>query len=286
MQENRNSCNGNGLSFDGKGTVCIDTKRVLDCCRDRDCFEDTRIYLNDAGEEIINNASNIRLKCAKLVWAYVGVDPVAFNRGFYRVTVRYYIKIEGEGCIAIGRSQCFTGIAVLEKEVILYGGEGNLVSYSSSPENNYCSIGNLDTVSDNAPTAIVETVEPIILGHKISECNCGCAATCCDCCEIPQVICNCLDGNINTSSNGAKLYVSFGIFSVIRIVRPAQLLIQASDYSVPDKECAPATNDENPCALFRTMAFPVQQFKTVNPIVQPRENGGKIGGCGCCGNDK
>lgn len=281
MQENRNSCNGGGLSFDSRGTVCIDTKRVLDCCRDRDCFEDTRVYLTEVGEEVINNASSIRLKCAKLVWAFVGVDPVAFNRGFYRVTVRYYIKIEGEGCIAIGRSQCFSGIAVLEKEVVLYGGEGNLVSYSSSPENNYCNIGNLDTVSDNSPTAIVETVEPIILGHKITECGCANINTCCECNEIPAGICNCLDGNINTGSNGAKLYVSFGIFSVIRIVRPAQLLVQASDYSVPDKECTPSTCDENPCALFRTMAFPVNQFKTVNHTTLGKENSNKNGGCGC-----
>ena len=86
MQENRNSsC---GLSFDGRGTVCIDTKRVLDCCRDRDCIEDVRVYLTAGGEEVINNSNNIRIRSAKLVWAFVGVDPVPFNCGFYRVTVR------------------------------------------------------------------------------------------------------------------------------------------------------------------------------------------------------
>ena len=83
------------------------------------------------------------------------------------------------------------------------------------------------------------------------------------------------------TDNGMRLYVSFGIFSVIRIVRPAQLLIQATDYSVPDKECTPARNDENPCALFRTMAFPVNQFRTTgNPN---RDSGQKSGGCGCNG---
>ena len=280
MQENRNSCNG--LSFDGRGTVCIDTKRVLDCCRDRDCFEDARVYLTACGEELINSASTVRLKKAKLIWAYVGVDPVAFNRGFYRVTVRYYVKVEGEGCLGIGNSQCFSGIAVLEKEVILYGGEGELVSYSSSPENNYCNIGNLDTVSDNAPTAIVETVEPIILGHKIAS-DCCCQTNCCEnAAEIPCGISGCLDGELVNSASGCKLYVSFGVFSVIRIVRPAQLLIQATDYSVPDKECAPATNDENPCALFRTMAFPVNQFRITNGI-PVRDSGQKNGGCGCSG---
>ena len=278
MQENRNTANG--LCFDGKGSVCIDTKRVLDCCRDRDCFEDTRVYLSEEGERLINNASGIRLKCAKLVWAYVGVDPIAFNRGFYRVTVRYYVKIEGEGCQCIGKSQNFTGIAVLEKEVVLYGGEGSLITYSSTPENSFCNVCNLDNMSDDAPVAVVETVEPIILGQKITDCTCQC--NCCDCtAEIPESICGCIDGGVVTNSQGPKLYVSFGIFSVIRILRPAQLLIQATDYSVPDKECTPATNDENPCALFRTMAFPVNQFRTgAAPI---RESNGRGSNCGCQG---
>ncbi|MBQ4071768.1 MAG: hypothetical protein IJD51_05090 [Clostridia bacterium] len=277
MQENRNSsC---GLSFDGRGSVCIDTKRVLDCCRDRDCFEDTRVYLSEEGEAIINNATGVRLKCAKLVWAYVGVDPIVFNRGFYRVTVRYYVKVEGEGCVCIGRSQCFEGIAVLEKEVVLYGGEGSLVSFSSTAEDNFCNVCNQDNMTVDAPTAVVETVEPIILGHKISDCSCPCSCNECGC-EIPEVVCGCLNGELVTSSEGARLYVSFGIFSVIRIIRPAQLLVQATDYSVPDKECTPATSDENPCALFRTMAFPVNQFRT--PGAPIRENGGgKGGGCGC-----
>ncbi len=278
MQENRNTSGCH--SFDGRGTVCIDTKRVLDCCRDRDCFEDARVYLTDCGEEIINNATNVRIRNAKLAWAFVGLDTIPFNRGFYRVTVKYYIKIEAEGCMGIGKSQCFDGIAVLEKEVILYGGEGDIVSFSSDPNSSYCDIGNIDNVSDNAPIAIVETVEPIVLGQKITDCPLN---PCCECSEIPACVCNCINGNIINGNSGNKLYVSFGIFSVIRIVRPAQLLIQASDYSVPDKECTAATNDENPCALFRTMAFPVNSFKA-STIPQIQVSGNNKGNCGCGNN--
>ena len=278
MQENRNTLCG---SFDGRGAVCIDTKRVLDCCRDRDCFEDSRVYLTEYGEEVINNANNVRIRSGKLVWAYVGVDTIPFNKGFYRVTVKYYIKVECEGCVGVGKSQCFDGISVLEKEVILYGGEGSVVSFSSDPNSSYCDIGNLDNVSDNSPIAIVETVEPIVLGQKITDCPIN---SCCECFEIPSCICDCLGGNVcgGNASAGNKLYVSFGIFSVIRIVRPAQLLVQASDYCVPDKECTTASNDENPCALFRTMAFPVNSFKaSVIPGIQV--SGNNKGGCGCGG---
>ena len=279
MQENRNTSLGCGQ--DNRGTVCIDTKRVLDCCRDRDCFEDARVYLTAFGEDIIANATNVRTRSAKLIWAYVGVDEVPFNRGFYQVTVRYYVKVELEACLGIGRSQCFTGIAVLEKDVILYGGEGRVVSYSSSPENNYCNIGNVNTVKNNDPTAIVETVEPVVLGTKVLDCSCNCGCGC-DCCnEIPGAVSGCIDGELilNTRDDCPKLYVSFGVFSIIRIEREAQMLIQATDYSVPDKECTAATNDDNPCALFNTMPFPVGQFTTT--MCPQYELPGRSGSCGC-----
>ncbi len=279
MQDNRNSrC---GLGCDTQGTVCIDTKRVLDCCRDRDCFEDVRVYLTAFGEEVIANATNVRARCAKLICAYVGVDEVPFNRGFYQITVRYYIKVEVEACLGIGRSQTFSGIAVLEKNVILYGGEGRVVSYTSSPRSNYCDMCDKDNVGTNDPTAVVETVEPIVLSTKIMDSSCGCNQCCDCCCEIPESVCGCIDGELvrNSHDNCPHLYMSFGIFSVIRIERQAQILIQATDYSVPDKECISASNDDNPCSLFNSMPFPVSQFTTVMTPAIDLNRGNS--GCGC-----
>lgn len=277
MQDNRNSrC---GLGFDTRGTVCISAKRVLDCCRDRDCFEDVRVYLTSFGEEVLQNATNIKTRSAKLIWACVSVDAVPFNRGFYRITVRYYVKVECEACVCMGKSQSFCGIAVLEKDVILYGGEGSVVSYSSSPGADCCCIGDINNASTNDPIAVVETAEPIVLSTKVMDCSCGCNPCCNDCCEIPESVCGSIDGELVSGSNNAlRLYVSFGIFSVIRIEREAQLLIEATDYSVPDKECTAATNNDNPCSLFNTMPFPVSQFKTtMTPCVEQIQSNG----CGC-----
>lgn len=279
MSDNRNT--SSVFCQDGRGTVCIDTHRVLDSCRDRDCFENTRVYLTSFGEEIIANATNVRARSAKVMWAFVGVDEVPFNCGFYQVTVRYYVLIELEACLGIGRSQMFKGLSVLEKEVILYGGEGNLTTFSSNPENSFCSC-NQDNRGTNAPIAIVETVEPIILGTKVKEKECGC----CSCAnefnaDIPSSLIGCLDGDISTANDATRLYISFGMFSVIRIERPAQLLIQATDYSVPDKECVAATNDEDPCSVFRNMAFPTSRFKvtTVSNINENNNRPNNKGGC-------
>ena len=271
MQDNRNapSC-----ASQDKGMICIDTVRILDSCRDRDCFEDQRVYLTAAGEEILACATNVRTKAARILWAYVGVNDVPFNTGFYHISVRYYIEVTFEACVAIGKSQCFSGLVILEKEVVLYGGEGNITSYSSVPGAGYCDIGNTCAVSTNLPVAVVDTVEPVVLGTKVQEC-CDC---CCECLEIPEPVRCALDGNITNGNGGLRIYVSLGIFSIIRIERPAQLLVQASDYCVPDKECAAATNNDNPCDLFRSIAFPTSRFRgsfTCPPDVGPAR------GCGC-----
>lgn len=277
MQENRNNCSSS-LS-DTRGMVCIDTMRVLDSCKDRDCFEDVRVYLTNYGQQIIAGATNIRTKTADIVCAYVGVDEVPFNQGFYKVTVRYYILIEVEACVGLGKSQCVKGIAAIEKDVVLYGGEGNVTSFASSPESGYCSMCNRSNSSTNAPVAVVETIEPVVLGTKLKECACGCDLDL-ECCEIPGDVLCCLDGEICNTNDFPRLYVSVGLFSVVRIERPAQLLIQATDYSVPDKECYAATNNEKPCDLFRTIAFPTSRFKTVC-VNHDTDSQAARGGCGC-----
>ncbi len=274
MTDNRNTSSCFGQN--GRGTVCIDTYRVLDSCRDRDCFDNTRVYLTSFGEEVISGATSVRARSAQIMYAYVGVDEVPFNCGFYQVTVRYYIVTELEACLGLGRSQTFKGLSVLEKQVILYGGEGSVVSFSSDPESSYCNI-NLCNKKTNAPIAVVETVEPIVLGTKINECACTCNNN--DCIDLPDVIRTCLDGEVYINPEGARLYISFGVFSVIRIERPAQLLVEATDYSVPDKECVAATNDEDPCSVFRNMDFPIARFRGVNSV--STDNARQTRG-GCC----
>lgn len=285
MQDNRNTSFATGdRARDGiggcSGTVCIDTKRVLDSCRDRDCFEDTRVYLTCQGEEILANSSNVRTRSAKLLWAFVGVDEVPFNCGFFQVTVRYYIEVEFEACLGVGRSQCFKGLAALEKDVILYGGEGRAVSFTSSPGNTYCKVCDLDTMGTNDPVAVVETVEPIVLGTKVSDCNCPCPCGGGEYADLPEGIRTSLGDELVTNSTGPRLLVSFGVFSVIRIERPAQLLIQATDYSVPDKECNAATNTDSPCSLFRTIAFPTAQFRGTTDC-HTTDGATRTGGCSC-----
>ena len=139
---NENRTNASCFGQDSRGSVCIDTQRVIDACRDRDCFENARVYLTHACEEVLAGATTLRARSAKILWSYVGVNSVPFNCGFFQVTVRYYVLVEVEACYGMGKSHTIKGLSILEKDVILYGGEGSVTTFSSSPENSFCSIGN------------------------------------------------------------------------------------------------------------------------------------------------
>lgn len=282
MTENRFPCAPpSGICRD---TVCIETNRVLDSCRDRDCYEDVRVYLSDFGNEIVERATAVRAKHAHIVWSCIGIDPIQFNRGFYAVTVRLYVKILFEVCVGGNHTQEVEGIAAIEKRVILYGGESNVNIFKSNGlSGGFCCDPDPVCGEKNVPTAIVEAVDPVVLGsrilEKISECKC-----CCCCCEhdLPDSVLAGMDAPLifddGEIGKGRYLAVSLGIFSVVRIVRPAQYLINATEYCIPEKECRPVEEDD-PCKIFRDMPFPIGEFCTHGaPPHNPEKGGGR---CGC-----
>lgn len=281
MAENRCSCSQGTASSFGRDSVVIDTMRVLDSCRDRDCYEDVRVYLTPIGRELINRTSTVRTADAKIIGTAISVDEVPFNCGFYQINIRFYIRLKNEACIGAGTTRDFYSLAIVQKSVVLYGGEGNTTVFRSSKSGGFCCTECVGEGSSTAPTAVVETAAPVILASRVvccdsgtASCTCGCSCNCTSSCEchsgcacdvaesIPAVIleqfgeCLALSGE----DGGNRLLVSIGIFSVVRLERPAQYLISATEHSVPDKECHPATNEENPCCLFRTMAFPIGAF--------------------------
>ena len=261
--------------------VCIETSRILDSCRDRDCFEDVRVFLTDIGNEIIEHTSSIRVKDSCIAWAFVGIDPVRFNRGFYTVTVRFYIKLTFEACVCAGRSQEFDGIAVVEKNVVLYGGESNVSVFRSNPDSSdFCAVPELCCSKKNVPTAVVEVVDPIILNARVAEIKSDCCNCCCCADDLPETITSHVNGVLIDGHDGDRvLVVSVGLFSVVRIVRPGQYLISATEYAVPDKECHPDEN-ASPCSVFNSMPFPTHEFSPANNAPHIRESGG---GKHCCG---
>ena len=62
--------------------VCVNTRKIFDSCRDKDCVDDLRVYPTESSEGYIENALSIRPRSAELLQIDVNVEPVSFNRGY------------------------------------------------------------------------------------------------------------------------------------------------------------------------------------------------------------
>ena len=161
--------------------VCIHTKKIFDSCKDKDCIEDLRVYPTRGCQEVIDRAVSVKAGNAELLYAYIDVEPVSFNRGFYTVDVRYFYRITADAFVGAARPVEVTGLAVFDKRVILFGSEGSAKVFSSQAASGALDLQALPGRSN--PTAVVESVDPIILSMKLVD-VCECRPGDC-CCEIP-----------------------------------------------------------------------------------------------------
>lgn len=261
MAENRFP--GGASPCGSRDMVCIETNRVLDSCRDRDCYEFARVYLSEYGNEILSHTGAIRVRSATILKACIGMDPIQFNHGFYAVNIRFFVRVCFEACVSGNRSQELLGLVVLEKRVILYGGESNVSIYRScGDDGSFCSCPKPQGCERNLPTATVEVVDPVVLGCKIVErvSDCGCSCSCCEE-DLDEGLLRSMDGPLCFDEGRIERYltVSLGIFSVVRITRQGQYLVQATECAIPEKECCPVEEDD-PCHVFRNMPFPIGEF--------------------------
>lgn len=226
--------------------VCIHTKKIIDSCRDKDCIEDLRVFPYMSSQSYIDCACSIRPQCAELLHVTVDVDEICFNRGYYTVDVTFFYKVSGE---TVPGGADVHGIAVFSKRVMLYGGEGSAMIFSSEHHG-----------ATQSPTATVEVVSPITLNMKLVEsCSCNGGTPECSSSVIPQEVIASIPEPLALGDASRLWYVTLGQFSIIRLERDTQIIIPMYDYCLPTKECIGA-NEDDPCTLFSRIDFPVDAF--------------------------
>lgn len=230
-----------------KEAVCINTRKIMDSCRDKDCIEDLTVFPTASSLPYIDNALSVRARNAELLHCDVNVREMSLNRGYYTVDVTYFYKVTGE---TFPGNQTVCGLAVFDKRVMLFGSEGRVKTYSSVVEDE-------DVTNDDMPIATVDAVDPIVLHMSITDLSCPMPAA--EQHDIPDFICEIFGEELSRSSYSRQLLVTLGQFSIIRLERSTQLLIPAYDYCMPDKECVGSAEDD-PCTMFSRIRFPVEEF--------------------------
>lgn len=228
--------------------VCINTRKIFDSCRDKDCVDDLRVFPTVTSQSYIENALSIRPKSAELLYVAVKVEPISFNRGYYSVDCTYFYRVTGETFPA---GELCSGLAVFDKRVMLFGSEGGVKTFASDSP--------LPVAGANdMPIAVVNSVDPIALHMKLVDSDCL-LSTDMEQRNIPGFISSSFQESLVLTDTARRWFATIGQFSIIRLERDTQLLIPAYDYCMPDKEC-PGTSEDDPCALFSRIRFPVEEF--------------------------
>ncbi|MCX7615590.1 MAG: hypothetical protein N2Z65_07545 [Clostridiales bacterium] len=212
------------------------------------------MYPTRCSQAILDRAINVKGRKAELLWCYIDVEAVPFNRGFYTVDAKFFYKIIADAFCGVGRPQEVTGLATFDKRTVLFGSDGAAKIFSSHYVPNANDIQSLEKT--NLPIAVVEVVDPVLLATKLVERHCCSPDS--DLTEVPEMVCTCFDDDIVLSNEEKKLYVTLGQFSIIKLERSIQLLMPAYDVCFPEKECAGSSLD--PCSLFEKFKFPINEF--------------------------
>ena len=246
-------------SDDLQNALSIHTRKITDSCRDKDCIEDLRVYLTRSSQAILDSAAGAKVRSAELLYTYIDVEPVAFDRNHYCIDATFYYRVLADTLVGNGRPTTLYGLAVFSKRAVLCGEDSRAHIFTSLTR-----IGEADGISiasANRPTAVVEVLDPMVLSSKVRE-LCDCAGTETATVQLPQSILSLFDEELVLSGESRRLYVTLGQFSIIRLERDVQLVVPVLDYSIPTRECCDALGAcaEDPCEMFSRIPFPANQF--------------------------
>ena len=137
--------------------MSIHTRKITDACRDKDCIEDLRVYLTTGSLTLLDSCANARVRCAELLYTYIDVEPVAFDRNHYCIDVTFYYRVLADAVVGTSRPATLYGHAVFSKRAVLCGEDSRAHIYTSDTRLNHPD--GLSRLSANLPTAVVEVTD-------------------------------------------------------------------------------------------------------------------------------
>ncbi len=217
--------------------------------RDKDCLEDLPVYFTETEQAKIERALTVKAKSVEVLNVFLEVEPIPFNRGFYSVDMTFYFLVRLSAYYTpVSTADTVRGIAIFSKKVILYGSEGSVKVYDSET-----GFGEVNRAT-NSPRAVVQVVDPICLHSRLAEGNeCDCVSEI----NFPNNIASLFEGSF-VSGSCRHVLITLGLFTIVQLERPVQMLIPAYDFCVPGKECVTTTDD--PCEVFKHIKFPTNEF--------------------------
>ena len=211
------------------------------------------MYFTPDKHELIEQATNVRIRSADVIKTFLHLEPVPFNQGFYAVDLTFFLDV----CLDLFTPQAagptiVHGVCMAGKRVILYGSEGSVKTFSSGSRTEDPDV-ELST-GKVLPKAVCSVSDPIGLSAKI----CDRPPQGSDICgRIPDSIGSLYGSEFDYGSSHA-VYATIGMFTIVQLARTVPMLVPTYEFYVPEKETAPTA--DSPREMFRKIEFPTGDF--------------------------
>lgn len=281
-------CDNSGSAFTNE---CIMANRVFDQCRLQLCLTPDNLgparaaRCSNACGDIYNEGDIITPPCNA---ASVMTDnfslcrilienkkPNPFRPGFWDITIKYiftytliFTSVDGDELCRICAASSYTTKLTLFGSVCT-----DVVTASDLYAHNPNNSGPYVTVEGKAVALAAE------LKYPVNSCNACC--NCCNCCECGCGNNNCGCGNLSdTNDCPAAVNITIGLFSVVKLFRPVDIIVPSSGYCTPNECEGTGVSGQNVCDFFDSIEFP---FDIFSPPATPSAVNGEST-CGCDAN--
>ena len=238
--------------------VCINASQIYDSCRAKECLENLRVYISPESQGIIDSANKITAEKAEVIWIYSDVDSLPFHKGYYTVNLKFYFRVELNAYTGLRRPVTVDGLAMFDKKIVLFGSTGEAKIFQSKYKEDSFDFSTWKKT--NMPNAVIEVVDPMVLdtlvlnGDSIPTCDSDVTA-------VPDCVQRVFEGAIGDTAEGKNIYVTLGLFLLVRPEREVQLSVPATSFCIPDSVCHKEEGTpQDPCDMFREISFPIEEF--------------------------
>ena len=287
---------------------CIIAQKIFDQCRIQKCLTPhtlgaARVYSYSCCDdcckdnEIIvppSNAASVSVRdlCLSKI-NIVSKKENPFKKCYWDIEVRFNFVYTLIFKTADGCEICSTkATSSYTSKVTLYGSDDADVVVASDL---YC---NNDLLSSGPFVSVegkgISLLAELKFCHNSCcdcncDCNCGCNSGCncgCDCgCDWDSSSCNSCGSSRNLPANTSypvSVSVTIGLFAVIKLFRPVNIVVKTEGYCIPEECKGPSTTDD-PCDFFNNLDFPMSLFEPgfTGTLTNNSNNSNDSCGCGC-----
>lgn len=238
--------------------VCINASQIYDSCRAKECLENLHVYFSQEAQSIIDSATKVTAEKAEVIWVYSDVEPLNFRKGYYSVSLKFFFRIEFNAYTGQIRPVKTDGLASYEKKVVLFGSEGEAKIFQSKYKEDSFDIATWKKT--NMPTAVTSIVDPIVLDTLAFSPGEAIPSAGFDTAIIPDCVNKVFDAPVAPSPESKQIYVTLGLFMMVRLEREVQITVPAASFCIPDGACRTGDDPGAPCDLFDDLSFPFDEF--------------------------